>query len=98
MGAYITKKKRLKVEVIDFVLSCRVLNRYIEDFTILGIIKANKNKNISIYYKNDKLNNVLIPAFLNKNYFKLNKKNKNLFRYDIQIKNNFYEIKKIFSR
>ena len=98
VGAYITKKKRLKVEVIDFVLSCRVLNRYIEDFTILGIIKANKNKNISIYYKNDKLNNVLIPAFLNKNYFKLNKKNKNLFRYDIQIKNNFYEIKKIFSR
>jgi FkbH-like protein len=98
VGVYIAKKKRLKVEVIDFVLSCRVLNRYIEDFTILRILKANKNKNISIYYKKDKLNSVLIPMFLNKNYFKLNKKNKNLFKYDIKLKNDFHEIKKIFSR
>lgn len=97
VGVYVAKKKKLRVEVIDFVLSCRVLNRYIEDFTILRIIKKNKNKNISIYYKKDKINSVLIPKFLNKNYFRLNKKNKNLFKYDIVLKNNFHEIKKIFS-
>ena len=83
--------------MIDFVLSCRVLNRYLEDFIILRIVEKNKNMNILIYYKKDKLNNVLIPLFLNKNYFRLNKKNKNLFKYDIKLKNNFHEIKKIFS-
>jgi FkbH-like protein len=97
VGVYIAKKKKLKIEVIDFVLSCRVLNRYLEDFIILRIVEKNKNMNILIYYKKDKLNNVLIPLFLNKNYFRLNKKNKNLFKYDIKLKNNFHEIKKIFS-
>ena len=97
IGAYIIKKEKLKIEIVDFVLSCRVLNRYLEDFIILRIMKANKNKKISIYYKKDIVNNVLIPIFLNKEYFKLDKKNKKLFKYDIKTINKSYEIEEIFN-
>ena len=97
IGAYIIKKDKLKVEIIDFVLSCRVLNRYLEDFIILRIMKSNKNKNISIFYKKEKINSALIPTFLDKEYFKLNKKNKNLFKYDIKLINKNHEIEKIFN-
>ena len=97
IGAYIIKKEKFKVEIIDFVLSCRVLNRYLEDFIIIKIIKSNKNKSISIFYNKDKVNTALIPIFLNKEYFKLNKKNKNLFKYDIKSVNNIHEIEKIFN-
>lgn len=97
IGAYILKKEKSKVEIIDFVLSCRVLNRYLEDFIILRIIESNKNKKISIYYKKDKVNSVLIPIFLNKEYFELNTEKKNFLKYNIKATNKFHEIKKIFN-
>ena len=97
VGAYIIKKEKHKVEIIDFVLSCRVLNRYLEDFIILRILKKNKKKNISIFYLKDKVNSVLIPIFLKKKYFKLKKGNKKLFNYNISLPDNYDEIEKIFS-
>ena len=97
VGAYIIKKDKQKVEIIDFVLSCRVLNRYLEDFIILRILKKNKKKNISIFYLKDKVNSVLIPIFLKKKYFKLKKGNKKLFNYNISLSDNYDEIEKIFS-
>ena len=78
VGAYILKKHRKKNELIDFVLSCRVLNRYLEDFIIMKIIKNNINKKLSIFYKKDVVNNDLIPNFLEKEYFNLIKKFKNI--------------------
>ena len=98
IGAYIVKKDKFKIEIIDFVLSCRVLNRYVEDFIILKIMKANKNKNISIFYKKDKVNDILIPIFLKKEYFELKKTNKKLFKYDIKPISKSYEIEKIFNQ
>ena len=97
IGAYIIKKEKLKVQIVDFVLSCRVLNRYLEDYIILRILKKNKNKNISINYTKDKVNNILIPIFLNKEYFKLDKIKKNVFKYDIKPMNKSNEIEKIFN-
>ena len=80
IGAYIIKKEKLKVQIVDFVLSCRVLNRYLEDYIILIILKKNKNKNITINYTKQKVNNILIPIFLNKEYFILDKIKKNVFK------------------
>ena len=60
-------------------------------------MESNKNKKISIYYKKDKVNSVLIPIFLSKEYFKLNTENKNFLKYDIKLTNKFHEIKKIFN-
>ena len=97
IGAYIIKKEKLMIKIVDFVLSCRVLNRYIEDYIILRILKKHKNKKISINYTKDKVNNVLIPVFLNKKYFELDKIKKNIFKYDIKPLNNGSEIEKIFN-
>ena len=96
IGAYIIKKDKVKSEIIDFVLSCRVLNRYLEDFIIYRILKKNSNKNISIYYKKNSVNRELIPDFLRKEFFCLNFKKKNLFNYRIKNIKKFNEIKKIF--
>ena len=96
VGAYIIKKQKLSVEIIDFVLSCRVLNRYLEDLIIIKIIKDNLNRNLSILFKKELVNNMLIPIFLKKNYFKLIKKNKNLHKYSINLSNNSHEIENIF--
>ena len=97
VGAYILKKYNKKNELIDFVLSCRVLNRYLEDFIIIKIIKDNKNKKLSIFYKKDKVNSDLIPVFLKKEYFKLIKKSKNIWKYNLNYTNKFDEIEKIFN-
>ncbi len=98
IGAYIIKKQGKEIKIIDFVLSCRVLNRYLEDFIILKILKKNFHKKLSIVYKKNKVNNVLIPLFLQKEYFKLKKKDKNLYYYDIEYINKFNEIEQIFNR
>ena len=97
IGAYIIKKEKLKVQIVDFVLSCRVLNRYLEDYIILRILKKNKNKNITINYTKQKVNNILIPIFLNKEYFILDKIKKNVFKYDVKPMNKSNEIEKIFN-
>jgi FkbH-like protein len=96
VGAYIIRKKKLEVEIINFVLSCRVLNRYLEDLIIIKIIKNNFNKNLSIFYKKENVNNKLIPIFLKKNYFKILKKNNNLFKYSLKLNNESHEIENIF--
>jgi FkbH-like protein len=96
IGAYIIKKKKLSIEIIDFVLSCRVLNRYLEELIIIKIIKDYSNKNLSIFFKKEQVNNELIPAFLKKNYFKFKKKNKNIYEYGLSLTNNYHEIEKIF--
>ena len=97
VGAYILKKHSKKNELIDFVLSCRVLNRYLEDFIIIKIIKNNPNKKLSIFYKKDKVNNDLIPVFLKKEYFNLIKGSKNIWNYNIDYNNKSDEIEKIFN-
>ena len=98
IGAYIIKKNKLKTEIIDFVLSCRVLNRYLEDFIIFKIMKENLNKNLSINYKKNSVNQDLIPNFLKKEFFSLNFRKKNLFNYNIKNIKKFNEIKKIFKQ
>ncbi len=60
-------------------------------------MKDNKNKKISIFYKRDKVNDILIPIFLKKEFFELKKKNNKLFKYDIKPINKSYEIEKIFN-
>ena len=97
VGAYILKRQNKQSEIIDFVLSCRVLNRYLEDLIIIKIIKANDNRKLSIYYKKDKVNSELIPIFLKKDYFKLNKKNKKLFNFYVDKPKKSNEIEKIFN-
>ena len=97
IGAYITKKGKNKIDIIDFVLSCRVLNRFLEDYVVLRIINKNKNNNVFIQYKKDKINSGLIPKFMKKNYFELISRKKNNFKYIIKNTNKYNEIERIFN-
>jgi FkbH-like protein len=97
IGTYIVTIKKNSVQIIDFVLSCRVFNRYVEDFIILSIVKKYKNKKITIKYLNNELNDKIIPIFLKKNYFKLESKKNNIYNYQIIFNKELDEIKKFFN-
>jgi FkbH-like protein len=97
IGAYLIYKKRNITEIIDFVLSCRVLNRYVENYIIYSILKKYNIKKINIKYLNTELNDKLIPEFLKNNFFKLITKNKNKYLYRVIFNEKFNEIKSIFN-
>lgn len=96
IGTYITKRDTNNINIIDFALSCRVLNRYLEDFIILNILKKYKNKKVYIQYKKSNLNDKLIPPFLKKSFFNLYSSSKKIYRYKLSINNEIKQIKKIF--
>ena len=98
IGSYITKKNEKFLEIIDFVISCRVINRYVEDYIIYSILKTYKSDKYIINYKETTLNKDLIPNFLKKKNFKLLKESKGKSTYEIEKKNNFKELSKIFTR
>jgi FkbH-like protein len=97
IGLYVINKKGNAIEIIDFVLSCRVFNRYVEDYIIWYILKEYKNKKITIKYLNTELNNKLIPIFLENKYFELKNKKKKKYIYKVIFNNKLNEIKKIFN-
>jgi FkbH-like protein len=98
IGAYIIKKKSNIIEIIDFILSCRVFNRYVEDYIIWNICKTYKARKILIKYVSTNLNNKLIPKFLKNKYFILKNKKKNIYTYQIILSYKLNEIKNIFNK
>lgn len=97
IGAYILKKSGDVIIINDFVLSCRVLYRYVEEFILCHIIKKNPKKKIEIIYKKTNINSNLIPKFLEKNYFSLLYKDKDRFFYKVQFRKRYInETEKIF--
>lgn len=65
--------------VTDFLLSCRVISRKIEEFIILKLLQKNKVNEIKILYNQNNKNKTLIKKFLDENNFKIFK-NKFLLR------------------
>ena len=98
IGSYVIKKEKKDLRIIDFLLSCRVLYRYIEDYTICKIIMKNKMKKILINYKPSNLNNKLVPIFLKKSFFDLEHKSQNNFVYNIKETKELNETKKYFNQ
>lgn len=96
VGAYIIKKNKDLIEIIDFVLSCRVLNRFVEDFFINIMFKNSKKNKYIIYYNKTSVNKELISKFLKKEYFTLIKKHSNKYTYEVKKSKKFKDISKIF--
>ena len=70
IGSYICIHQKNCIIVSDFMLSCRILSRKIEEYVIYLILKENKNKDVYLrHIKTDK-NKELIKIFLENNYFK----------------------------
>ena len=98
IGIFILKTQKYKIEVLDFALSCRVLERFVEDYIIYFILKNFKATNYIINYQSSTYNKDLIPKFLKKNFFTLKNKNNNSYKYEIIKKKGINEIKKIFKQ
>ena len=97
IGAYVIEKKKENVLISDFVLSCRVLYRYVEQFILGKIISQFPKKNIEIVYKKTNVNSNLIPKFLKKQNFDLSRKNKDCFFYNVKFnRESIDETKRIF--
>jgi FkbH-like protein len=97
IGLYIYKKEKNSIRIIDFLLSCRILYRGIEDYMIYSILNLNVNKNILIDYKPSILNNKLTPLFLKKDFFKIYKKTNKTKIFKISDSKSLNETKKIFN-
>ena len=97
IGLYVIKREENNQTIVDFLLSCRVLHRCIEDYVIYCIQNQKKSLNTYINYRLTHLNNELVPLFLKKNNFDNKSKNNNNYVYKIKKKNKFYESKKYFN-
>lgn len=71
IGAYLLKIEKNKILIQDFLLSCRVLYRFVEDFIIFKIMEKYKKHKCEIIYYKTKVNSSLIPKYLKKKIFHL---------------------------
>ena len=97
IGAYILKVEKDKILINDFLLSCRVLYRFVEEYILVKISTKYPNKELIIVHNKSFLNTNLIDKFLTKKIFKFLYKNKNNFFYKINFdKKILNETKKLF--
>ena len=91
------KKKYLIIE--DFVMSCRVINRKIEEFILLNILK--KYKKIFYIYLNfieNDNNKNLVGNFLKNSFFSISKKTNRLKVYEVLLNKDLKNVTKFFKK
>ncbi len=98
VGSFIIEKKDNNVLIKDFLISCRVLYRYVEDYVMAYILKKYKNYKVHIIYNSTKVNNKLVPIFLKKTFFKLNNKIKNKHIYELKYTKELEYAKEAFKK
>tara|TARA_B100001057_G_C22871317_1_gene959010 strand:- start:1662 stop:3221 length:1560 start_codon:yes stop_codon:yes gene_type:complete len=98
IGAYILKKFDDKIIIVDFLLSCRVLYRFVEQFILSKISKKFQGKEIIIIHNKSMVNSELISKFLTNKIFKLLNRNESKYFYKINLnKKDINETEKLFS-
>ena len=99
IGSFSYRKAEKDIFIQDFILSCRILSRKIEEYIIYYIKKKFKEHNIYLMYTKNNQNKDLISIFLKKNYFKPIK-NKALkpshYLYKILFDKDLNDVKKFF--
>ena len=96
IGAFVLFKKKNVIEIIDLVISCRVISRYLEDYIIYYILKTNNANKYKINYFKQSVNKNLIPDFLKKKYFTLIEKKKEKYFYEIKMSPELKNVRKFF--
>lgn len=97
IGLYVLTKESKKILISDFIISCRVLYRNVEEYVLKKIINKYKNNKIEILYIRGKTNTDLIPSFLKRNSINLLKKNKQNEFYKIKLTKQINESSKYFT-
>tara|TARA_B100001250_G_scaffold414327_1_gene451991 strand:+ start:2607 stop:4157 length:1551 start_codon:yes stop_codon:yes gene_type:complete len=96
VGLYKLNFEKNIITISDFLLSCRIINRKVEDYMIFYIAKKFKNKKIQIKFIENKNNKELINIFLKKKFFeKIKKKNSSSY-YKILMNNELINAKHYF--
>ena len=99
IGSFSYQKKKKDIFIQDFILSCRILSRKIEEYIIYYIKNKFKKHNVYVMYVRNNQNKDLINIFLKKDYLKLitRKASKpNHFLYKILFKKDLRDVKKFF--
>ena len=82
IGSYIYIHQKNCIILSDFLLSCRILSRKIEEYIIYLIQKKNKNKEVYVRHVKTDKNKELIKIFLENNSFeKVSKKMIDKFKF-----------------
>ena len=90
-------KESEKILISDFIISCRVLYRNVEEYVLKKIINKYKNNKLEVLYIRGKTNTNLIPSFLRRNSINLLKKNKQKEFYKIKLTKKINESSKYFT-
>ena len=98
VGLYTLILKESKFFISDFLFSCRVLNRYIEQYIIYLILSKINKTQLYIIYNKTKINDKLVPKFLKNDFFKLCKKDGKKQIYKIKKTNKLLNAKKYFTK
>ena len=99
IGCFSYQKIGNEIFINDFILSCRILFRKIEEYILYKIKKKFKKNNVYLKYIKNNQNKELVSTFIKKNYFKsikLKKIKPNHFLYKIFNTRELNEIKKFF--
>ena len=102
---YCVKKKKLIIT--DFILSCRIISRKIEEYIILKLLEKNKKNEIDLLHIPTEKNKMLIKKFLSENNFQ--KKNdkkllkelsckKNMMIFNLKMNNKLKVINEYFKK
>ena len=96
IGAYICKISKTSVIIEDFVLSCRVLSRFVEDYILYDLLSNFEKKKIYINYLKTDKNDKLIKYFLKKPFFINEHSKKKYHQYQIIKNESLNNVSKIF--
>ena len=96
VGLYKTLVKNNNLYITDFLMSCRVINRKIEEKIILNIFKESKNKNIFIIFIKNENNKTLIGSFLKKSFFRYDHSKKTKKYFKVNLNSELKNVEKFF--
>lgn len=99
IGLYVIKTHGNSKTIQDFIISCRVINRKIEEFILLKILLKNKKKNkIFINFRETLSNTQLINNFLQNSFFVLKSDSKKIKKYELILNEDLKNVKNFFKK
>ena len=99
IGLYVLNVKKDQIIIEDFIISCRVINRKIEEVVLLYILKKYKKKsNVFLNFIQNNSNKNIIGNFLKNSFFLLSKKTKGLMVFKVLLNKDLNNVSKFFKK
>jgi len=99
IGLYVLNFKKKKIIIEDFIMSCRVINRKIEEFILLDILKKYQEKfNIFLNFIANNNNRNILGNFLKNSFFLLSAQTNKLKIYKLLLNKDLNNVTKFFKK